>query len=389
VYGHSEFELGNYAAAEDAYRTALKQTPKNDKQYAALSDRLAASIYKQGEQERDKGAYIAAAAYFMRVGTAVPSSSLRATAQYDAATMYIQAGDWQQATRVLEDFRKRFPKEKKLQQGVTEKLAVAYTETGQASKAAGEMLALAAVSTDATYQRNMMLQAAQTYDKAGDKSKAAKTYKDYVKKYPRPSGQAIEAQHYLAEYYHSTRQPKEWAEWLNAIILTDSRAGSQRSARTRYLAATATLELARPYNTAYQNLKLTIPLKTSLKKKKQMMQDTIKLYDRAIKYQVAEVTTQATFRLAEIYHDFANSLMKSQRPKGLNAEELEQYDILLEEQAYPFEEKAIDIHIANLNRAKQGVYDAWVKKSIDELAKLQPVRYAKQEKTVSYVEAAQ
>ena len=120
-----------------------------------------------------------------------------------------------------------------------------------------------------------------------------------------------------------------------------------------------------------------------------MMQDTIKLYDRAIKYQVAEVTTQATFRLAEIYHDFANSLMKSQRPKGLNAEELEQYDILLEEQAYPFEEKSIDIHIANLNRAKQGIYDEWVKKSIDELAKLQPIRYAKQEKTVSYVEAAE
>jgi cellulose synthase operon protein C len=323
------------------------------------------------------------------VAPSSPTSSLRATAQYDAATMYIQAGDWQQATRVLEDFRRRFPDEKKLQQGVTEKLAVAYTETGQASKAAGEMLALAAVSTDSTYRRNMMLQAAQTYDKAGDKSKAAATYKDYVQKYPRPSGQAIEAQHYLAEYYRSTKQPKEWAEWLNAIILTDSRAGSERSARTRYLAATATLELARPYNTAYRNLRLTIPLKTSLKKKKQMMQDTIKLYDRAIKYQVAEVTTQATFRLAEIYHDFANSLMKSQRPKGLNAEELEQYDILLEEQAYPFEEKSIDIHIANLNRAKQGIYDEWVKKSINELAKLEPVRYAKQEKTVSYVEAAQ
>lgn len=389
VYGHSEFELGNYAASESAYRTVLKQTPKSDKQYIALSDRLAASIYKQGEQERDKGAYLAAADYFMRVGTAVPNSTLRATAQYDAATMFIQAGDWQQATRTLEDFRKRFPKEKKLQQGVTEKLAVAYTETGQAGKAAGEMLALAAVSTDPTYRRTMMLQAAQTYDKAGQKSKAVSTYKDYLKKYPKPAGQAVEAQHYLAEYYRTTNQPKQWAEWLNAIILTDSRAGSQRSARTRYLAADATLELAKPFNTAYQNARLTIPLKKSLKTKKRLMQDTIKLYERAMKYQVAEVTTEATYKLAEIYNDFSRSLMKSQRPKGLNAEELEQYDILLEEQAFPFEEKSIEIHIVNIDRAKQGLYDEWVKKSIEVLAKFQPIRYAKQEKTVSYVEATQ
>jgi hypothetical protein len=79
--------------------------------------------------------------------------------------------------------------------------------------------------------------------------------------------------------------------------------------------------------------------------------------------------------------------MKSQRPKGLNAEELEQYDILLEEQAFPFEEKSIDIHIINIDRAKQGLYDKWVKKSIEVLATFQPIRYAKQEKTVTYVEA--
>ena len=82
----------------------------------------------------------------------------------------------------------------------------------------------------------------------------------------------------------------------------------------------------------------------------------------------------------EIYGHFAESLMKSQRPGSLNEEELEQYDILLEEQAYPFEEKAIEIHSANAKRTSEGLYDEWVKKSIAALSVLQPIRYAKNER---------
>jgi TolA-binding protein len=388
VYGHSQFELGDYLAAESAYQSVLKGMPTSDKEYAGLSDRLAASIYKQGEAARDRGEYVAAAGLFMRVGESVPKSSLRATAQYDAATMYIQAGDWGSATRILEDFRKRYPENKKLQQGVTEKLAAAYTETGQGGKAATEMLALAALSPDPTYRRDMMLQAAQLYDKSGKKTQAVSTYKDYVRKYPRPVAQSMEARHYLAEHYRKINQPELWGYWLNEIVKADASAGSQRSPRTKYLAAKATFDLSKPYYRKYQQARLTLPLKKSLANKKKLMQDTVTMYDRAIKYQVAEVTTAATYQLAEVYYDFAQALMKSDRPRNLNADELEMYDILLEEQAYPFEEKSIDIHAANLKRAREGIYDEWVKKSLATLAKLQPVRYAKKEKTEAYVEAA-
>ena len=389
VYGHSQFELGKYSESEQAYYKILQQTPRNDKQYKQISDRLAASIYKQGEIERNQGALAVAAGHFMRVGEVVPNSTLRATAQYDAATIYIEMGEWRRATGILEDFRRRYPKEKKLQHGVTEKLAAIYTKTGQGTKAAREMLALAAVSDDMNYQREMMLQAAQSYDQADNKPKAAATYKDYIKKHPRPLSHAIEAQHYLADFYRTTNQHGKRYYWLNQIVSTDSKGGKDRSDRTRYLAANATLELAAPARTAYQQAKLTVPLKRSLKKKKSMMKKTIKLYEQAIKYNVSDVTTAATYQLAEVYNDFARSLMESQRPKKLSAEELEQYTILLEEQAYPFEEKAIDIHVANLNRTQDGIYDKWVKMSHKVLAKLQPVRYAKHEKTASYAEVIQ
>lgn len=98
---------------------------------------------------------------------------------------------------------------------------------------------------------------------------------------------------------------------------------------------------------------------------------------------LSQLPLLSTFRIAEIYNDFGLSLFASERPKGLSADELEQYDILLEEQAYPFEEKAIDVHVLNTTRTLDGVYDEWVRKSFSALGKLSPVRYAKNEKSES------
>ena len=117
------------------------------------------------------------------------------------------------------------------------------------------------------------------------------------------------------------------------------------------------------------------------------MEAALKAYASAADYGVAEVATASTFRIAEIYNDFSRSLMASQRPRGLSALELEQYNVLLEEQAFPFEEKAIEIHEVNAQRTTQGIYDQWVKNSFAELGKLRPVRYAKTEKSEVAIDA--
>ena len=174
--------------------------------------------------------------------------------------------------------------------------------------------------------------------------------------------------------------------WLREIVKSDANAKGERNPRSKYLAANASLELIKPVQRSYQLAKLTVPLKKSLKKKKKLMQQTIDGYTRAMKYQVAEVTTEATYQLAEIYHSFARALLESQRPRGLNEEELEEYELLLEEQAYPFEEKTIDIHLANFKRIPSGSYDQSIKNSLKILGDLLPFRYAKIEQADTYVE---
>jgi hypothetical protein len=89
--------------------------------------------------------------------------------------------------------------------------------------------------------------------------------------------------------------------------------------------------------------------------------------------------------MGELYRQLGADLIASERPKGLDADAKEQYDVLLEEQAFPFEEKAIELHETNTRHAGDGVYDQWVQRSFEVLAKLKPARYAKAEKSEEYV----
>ncbi len=149
----------------------------------------------------------------------------------------------------------------------------------------------------------------------------------------------------------------------------------------------ASLELAEPARRRFVVAKLTQPLASSLKLKRSLMEEVIEIYSRLADYGIADVTTAATYRLGEIYQIFSADLMNSERPKNLDVAALEQYDILLEEQVYPFEEKAIDLYKANADRAPDGVYDEWVRKSFEQLASLMPGRYAKLERSENVVTA--
>jgi len=129
------------------------------------------------------------------------------------------------------------------------------------------------------------------------------------------------------------------------------------------LAAKATLTLAAPFREQFRSIKLVVPLKKSLAEKRKAMEAALKAYEQAADYQVAEVTTAATFESAELYRQLGKDLMSSERPKNLSKDELEQYDVLLEEQAFPFEEKAIKLHEVNAARTKDGTDDEWVQRA--------------------------
>jgi len=380
VMAHTQFDKGAYDQAEPAYQQALALMPATAPAHKTLTERLAASIYKQGEQARGAGQLRLAATHFLRVGQVVPSSPIRATAQYDAAAAFIALKDWNGAAQTLEDFRGRFPNHP-LQADVPAKLAVVYLEGGQPLKAAAALESLAGSKKDAAVSREALWQAAELYEKANRPQNAAAVYARYVQQFPAPLAPAIEARYHLVQLAEKHGQSNERVAWAQNLVDAERRGGRERTDRTRYLGALCALITVEPLEQQYRSVRLVEPLKQSLKLKKASMKKVLDAYGVAADYGVAEVATAATYHTASVYQDFGKSLLKSQRPKGLKGEELEQYNVLLEEQAYPFEEKAIELHKINVRRLREGIYDQWVKKSIASLGQLVPVQFAKAEKS--------
>ncbi len=381
VIAHSAFDQGEYVKAEGGYRQVLALTAPQAKDRAEVMDRLGASVYKQAEKLRANGDLAGAAAGFLRVGQVAPTSTIRATAEYDAAAAYMEAKQWPQAAQVLQNFRRNYPQHP-LQAQVTEKLAVAFLEGGNRSAAAAEFTRIAGENKDVKVRREASWRAAELYEQDGQTARAISAWNRYVKDHPHPAGEAIEARYRLLQIYQKQNDRQQVHSLRNAIIKADREAGRERSERTRFLAAHARLAMASEEQAVYAAIRLTEPLKRSLQRKRQAMKGTLASLATAAEYNVSDVTTEATFRSGEVYRQFAKALLASERPKKLNADEKEEYDLLLEEQAYPFEEKAIEVHAINTRRTLDGVYDDWVRNSYRRLAELMPVRYKKGERSV-------
>jgi cellulose synthase operon protein C len=385
IIAQSHFDQGEFDKAEPAFVKARELVGTDDKLRADLTERLAATVYKQGEAKQKSGDSAAAVEDFLRVARVAPDSKIRSTAQYDAAAQLINLKQWDRAISVLEDFRREFPKHE-LSADVTRKLAVAYSEAHRPGEAAAEFERIASSPTeDRAVQREALLQSADLYAKANNVPKAVTMLEKFVGGNPTPIVDAEEARQRLADYAAKSDDMSRRDFWYHEIIKADAQAGAQRTERTHYLAAKAQLALAEPGRDAFRAVRLSAPLKKSLVAKRKALESAMDGYKRAAEYQVAEVTTAATFEMAELYRTLAKDVMSSERPKNLKGDALEEYNSLLEEQVFPFEEQAIKAHELNTVRAKDGVYDEWVQKSFKVLAELKPARYGKSELTQDVV----
>jgi len=434
VIGHCSYELQRYSGSETAYLKVLALLPAEDKTRKDLVDNLAASIYKQGELANTAQDYRAAADHFLRVGRMAPTSKIRPTAEYDAAAALIQLKDWETAATVLVGFRNSFP-DNPLQPEVTKKVAYVYRENNQLSLAADEYERIERESKDDEIRRDALMVAAELHEKEGNSVRALKVYQRYVGYFPQPVELNLETRNKIAEILKAQNDQKSYLNELEKIVAIDASAGSDRTPRTRYLSAKAALVLAEENYDAFVAVKLVKPLEVNLRKKRELMKAATQKFNQLVDYEIGEFTAAATFYLAEIYAHFSKALMTSERPvltfdyyrvkpgetlsaiakrydsdvrriarannlnksnfivagkklkipRGLYPLELEQYELAIEDQAYPFEEKAINVHESNLKLISRGVYNEWIEKSLQKLAKFVPVRYDKPEEASSIV----
>ncbi len=384
VVAHSSIDTEQYEDAEQAYASVLVLTAPDDESRPAIVDGLAASIYKQGERARDAADFRAAAGHFLRIQDAAPASAIGTIAQYDAAGALVELQDWTTAAEVLERFRSANG-EHELATEATQQLAFIYREDGQLDRSAAEHVRMADESDDPEFSREALLTAGELYEDAADPETALSVYERYVASYPRPLGPALETRNRIAGIYRDRDDVVRYHDTLREIVAADATAGEERSPRTRYLAGQAALVLAEVLYERFAELPLVQPFEQSLAEKQARMDAAMAALEALVDYEVAEVTAAATYYIAEIYYGFSEAMLGSERPAGLSGAELTDYELVLEEEAYPFEERAIAVHEENYELLAVGVYNAWVQRSLDELAELMPGRYAKHELSTGFM----
>jgi TolA-binding protein len=376
VVAHASLDIADYPEAERAYARVLEITPADEDSRQDVVDNLAAAIYQQAEQANAAEDFRSAADHFLRIAQVAPTSDVRPLAEYDAGAALVRLEDWSGAAKVFESFREAYPQHE-LQQQATEQVAFIYRREGNASRAGAEYERVALEAEDSEMRREALLVAAELYESAGLGDRALAVYQAYVTEFEDPIETAVETRFKLAEMLKDAGNEGSYRDHLRRIVEIDGAAGNERTERVRYLAALSALVLSEDLYQAFEEVPLVQPLERNLQEKQRRMDAALEGFGELVDYEVAQVTAAATFYIAEIYNDFSRELVASARPSGLDADQLSEYETALESEAFPFEEKAIEIHEKNMELIATGIYNAWVDRSLAKLADLVPGRYAK------------
>ena len=390
---NSFYQLKDYARAERAYQHAMLFVHSPSRKRTKLRNLLASCIYFQG-QEQLEVAPLMAVKHYLRIANQVPESSYRATAEFDAGNILLEQGKIQQGIDVLVAFQQNYPTHK-YSYSIPAKLANAYEQTNQWSLAANQLLLMINGKQSDEFstelKREAQYTAAEYYLKAGEEEKALRAYRAYAHRYPQPFIVAQEVRLKMSEFYQKNKQPNKQYFWYRKIVkyhdIELRRAAKNVTTRANYLASFAALGLGKAHQQTFNWTKLKLPLNVSLKRKQKAMAEALSYYQKVMSYQLAEFVPQASFNLAQMYSQLAKDIMSSERPNDLDELALEEYEFVLEDLAIPFEDKAIEIHSNNAQRAWQDVFDSWVEQSFAALAELDPVQYNKKERQSHAIQA--
>lgn len=385
IKAHSYYKLQKYTEAEAIYTALLRGGQVAEKDRAQLTDNLAISIYNQATSAAAKNKTDEAMNHYARIATIAPASDIAATGLYDAITLAVNKALWNDSIVYIKKFQALYPTHR-FSHDVSKKLSVAYLNSNQDINAAGELVKISRYEKDNEYKVAALWKAGELYESKKDYPAAIASFEEYANRFPSPYPQYAEAMYKLSQLHMQRGDTRQTDAWRKRIVDSDKTAQpDQKNNRTNFIVSVSALALARSAQVDFASVKLVLPLQHSLKLKKQAMQNAINLYGRASSYGVSETTTEATYSIAEIYRAFSKALLESERPKNLNKQEQEQYKILLEDQAFPFEDKAIEFLETNLTQVKNGIYDEWIQKSLGKLKELFPARYNREQKLDEYI----
>lgn len=381
LVAEAELAQGQHELAEQFARQGLAVDEKAAPGSASY-ERLGMVIHRQAEAAAKAQRWEEAVRHYLRVP--VEAAGIYPLARFDAAALTQQQNNHVQAMELYESvLTLSAPRE--ILHAAKEQLATIYQRTLRRMAEAQISEQLASEANDQAEARQWLLRAAAAYRAGRDKAKALALYHQVISRYETRERPQFEARYRLAELYGEYHDGIQRKAQLQTILAARQQAGE--SADARYYVGQALIAQAEEETEAFRAIRLTAPLENALREKKQKMQMAMQSYNEAASLAVSEVVTAATYKSASLLREFARALLDSERPGNLGTEEREVYQVMLEEQAFPLEERAMGLYELNLKRAAQGAADEWTERSYQALSEMAPSRYPRRSRSVRSGEA--
>jgi len=377
MLGLVHFQQGEFQESAEQYRRGLRLLSKEGPERSQFQEGLATSLYKRGIQVKEEGKLEDAVQVFLKISEELPDLPIRWAALYEASLILMEQGRPERSKDLLVFLVER--SSPTLRTKARGSLARLYENEGRIQNAAEQYAHLWAEVDDQDKKGDFLFYSAVLYEKAQQWKRSGDQFYQFVQLYGEKDHRGLEALFRAAQNF-SKHGDGDKAAYLYVSVISSNPYKNRSKEEERYFLAQSNLFLGRIHHEGFSSVHLLLPLEKSLKEKEKALTKALAYYRTASQYQFAEVVTEVSFRIGQLFEEYGESLSHSQRPIELTPDQLREYDLLIEEEAMTWRKKAIKFYERNVYRTQEvGLFDDWVKKSYERLGHLDSRYEGKQE----------
>lgn len=354
---------GNLNAAEESY----SRLSKKSKDRASI-EKLARIRFRIAKGYFDEGKYNDAIAKYHQVFEGYPGSGIGESALVKIGLIYIKNEDISKLEKTVRRIVSSY--------SGSEDAILLLVQAGQGIekddplKAASLYDYAASITLDSLKAGKLTFAAVSIYEDNSEYGKIETSFERFLVRDVIPFEEKAEALYKLGSVRIRLGKKDEGIKTLRKLLKEKERLDKKLIAKTNLL-------LLREDQAAYLDIRLIQPFEVTLEKKTRLLNLLVRGYSDIARHGIPEVLPEVFFQMGLVLEEFKNSLLTSERLPDLTQDEKEDYDFLLEEKAYPYEEKAIKAYEKSVFVARKDLLynNEWIDRSIIKLAKLRPALY--------------
>jgi TolA-binding protein len=369
------FKADDYRQAAAWFRESWRKSPKSKEGVEARRLHVY-SLFKYAEELSEAGDFTEAAERFEAIYRQFPDSDVAQVSLYNAGKLYRNMGLERKATNLFETLAAKYTESEFASEAL--QMSVLILEAlGDPLKAAEDSMALAARS-DGEEKAAALLKAAQLYSGGADPARAAQARKEYLALF---AESVVERSRQLYLMGRDLEEVNRWEDartaYLDNVQFQKEHQGEQE---ITIFAARSQLRIAERTFEEYGAFHIGPPVDETVIRKRELLQGVIREFVAAGSYKTSDVITASNFFIGRALELFKDDILTSPVPPGLTQPEKEEYDLLLQEMAFPFEEKALNAYRVNIKRSVTlEILDPWIEKTYERMAELAPWAYQRDE----------